>query len=161
LPKKQNNSQAVAAVVILLVVVAIAGAVVFFSGGTRRPTAAGPMNLPLIKTALVAADGEEYVVQTRFSVQIEQAGRVTRQQVTDMLSAIVAELDIDKITQAGGVRYIREHAAEALSGALQANAQVYLTDFAYNNKGARVVLPEGNNTTRRDQVIRGIFGNMD
>jgi len=104
--------------------------------------------VPLIETKLTsAADGQEYKVQTLFSVKMDNRARrsLTNSMLEETLSGIMEQMSVDEIMAAEGVSYLNDRATEMLNDYLSARnitTRVVVTDIATGDR-VRLTNPNG------------------
>ncbi len=163
--KKKSRSNTRQAIIIVVVLTAVVAAAVYF--GTSAVSGPGTGNtvnvsLPMIETPLVRpSTGEEFNVRTIFSVKIDKIARqgISDTELSEALTEIMNEMDVEKVLGKGRVEYIQDTATELLNERLageNATTRAILVDIATDD---RVTLTDPAN--RADGVMRDLFQNMD
>jgi hypothetical protein len=161
--KKKNRSNTRQVVIIIAVMAAVIAVALYI--GSNTGGGAGDtvnVNLPVIRTTLTRpSTGEEFNVQTLFSVKIDTEARreVTDTELTEELAKIMEEMDIEKVLGKGKVQYISDRATELLNSYLtdrNINTRVLVVDIATDD---RITLEGPDNNSQG--VMRGLFQNMD
>jgi flagellar basal body-associated protein FliL len=163
--KKNKSNTPLVVAIILIVIVAVVGLALYIGSNTQGGSSnTAYMDLPVITTPMVRpSTGEEFNVQTLFSIRIDRAvlDDVTDEELTEDLSEIMLEMDIERVLGEGKVQYISDRATELLNARLTdrgINTRVLVVDIATNDRITLVNPAPGGHSS---EVMRGLFQNVD
>jgi flagellar basal body-associated protein FliL len=116
------------------------------------------INLPLITTTLKSTqDGQDYKVQSLFSVQMDKNARkdISNTMLHEALSEIMSQMDLEELTKSNGIYYVNDNATAKLNEYLagRTESMVFVTDLYV---GDRVELANDANP-ERDSILQGLF----
>jgi len=145
---------------IILLLIVIAVAIVIVTLGTRAIGASGTnfVEIPLVETRLIAADGTSHMFGTRVAIEVDGGtGRLDSTFLHSEVLAAVSELSYDEIISFDGMSILRRAVRERLDphfdeGELVA---VYFTDVLSGMPMPRREIDAG---PRRNSVFDAIFG---
>jgi flagellar basal body-associated protein FliL len=140
MPEKKQNRKSTFIIIFVFVgilIVAIIGSVYAISTQDRDPRVS--VRVPVIRTPLVSAnDGREYTVQTQFYVHMdrEMLKTVKQNDLEEMLTGIMKNMDYDEINCVTGVEYINNRATEELNRHLNTDetTRVVVTDMSTTDR---------------------------
>jgi hypothetical protein len=163
--QKKNKSNTPQALIIIIVMAAVIALAVYIGSGAFNSGASSTVNvdLPVIRTSLVQpSTGEEYNVQKLFSVKLdrEASRELSNTELTEALSEIMQEMDIDKILGMGKVEYISTRATELLNIYLaerEITTRVLVVGFSSDDS----ITLTGPEKERSEGTMKGLFQNID
>lgn len=159
--KSKKKSSGLAVIIIVLVLaggVAMAVLFPYVTGDTAQTTT---VKIPLIMTKLTSAkDGNDYNVQTQFSVKIDNSAKKTISQtlLNEALVEIMAGMDMDMVAAPGGIDYINQRATEELNTYLSdyTDTKVFVTGLFVGDK---VMLADG--PSQQEENMKGLFNKIE
>ena len=161
--RRLNKRNGIISIIIAVILIGgVASLAVFFPTIIKsRDVSYSTVRIPLIVSQLTSkTDGQEYNVQSIFSVQIERESRrnVSMPTLQEMLRQIMTEIDLDELTKPDGVYYLNEQATRMLNERLadQVESMVFVTGLYI---GDRVKLSD--DYQQRDDVMKGLFDKLD
>ena len=127
----------------------------YFGAGVPKLVKA---NIPLIRTTLHSdEDGKDYTVQSLFTVEMDSKTRrmVTNNNLYDLLSDIVSQMDFKELAAVNGVDYMNRFATTELNKRLSEITETKTDVYAYNFIiGDRVQFSESSNQV--DEFLGGL-----